>query len=527
MAGVEISPDGRTATVNGQLVALENLPPAQQDEVRALAQAQSRNDGGMPIVAGFGGVPEPTQGTGGPQWAVPPAAAAPSEQTAAPSTPTAFAHAAPSAPAPRAPQGPRFATVTNKNTQTQGLANADKHMADAAKRAERERDLAVERARYQVEAANARAQAAGAEVLAREKAEADVRSIQQDGASDADAYRQRAEAKRAEATELQEQGHDFWEDKNTGHRIMAVIGLAAGGALAGMNGGPNQSMVQLNKMMAREDALYQKKTDGLRKDAEGEIGFYNIAKAATEDRVAQRLMVRDMQLDAVKAKALETQAQLEADSGASIGIDELMLAIDEKQAANAQALDDRITTTSQQRTIPIKPAGGGMATGPDGKAIKPIPGTNITDGGAYAGLSAEERKTARKLAGNAGSLYDALGKMARIREAVGSEAFDTKASTDYANLQQSAKVSLSQMLDQGTITAADAEQMKDLWEEDLSPRLSDVGRVVGNDSTLNKIRSAQGNVETQANGRLRGYGLKLEGLAAPNKRIAGMQGGHE
>lgn len=530
MASVELSQDGRTATVNGQLVAMEGLRPDEQEQIRGLA-AQSAADPAnqMPIVAGMGGVPSPVEADGGPQWAVPPAE--PSAPIAAPAaTPTASpVGAAPRPPSPPSPQhsaGPRFARVTNKTTSTQGVVGADKMLEEQRGLAEKGLELEGLKADYEVRAAEMRAGAHRDAVLAKEKAAAEVERVRMDGQAEAEKYMQRAQETRAEAQALQEKGHNFWANRNAGERVLAGIGAFLGGIGAAHSGGPNRFMQHLQMVMGQEARAYQEKVDGLRKDADAQMSFYDIANKRTDDSVEATLQAETMQLDTVKSMLDEQLAGLEATDGRAVMVAEGKLLVEQQLAEKQQQLAARQTVNAQTRMVPVRQQVSAQQLGPDGKPVKMIPGTTITDPEAYAGLSAEERKIARRAAGAANALYDSLEQMKQARAKYGTEAFDSKAATDYKNLSHSARVSLSQILEAGVITKEDAEQMdKALWSEDLSPKVSDLGRIFGNDATMNQLESAQNNVQTQVNQRLRGYGVKIEGLATPNKRLKGAQGG--
>lgn len=414
--------------------------------------------------------------------------------------------------------------ITNKTT-TQ-MVGGEKLREDADELAERQESLALDRAAHEVKVANEKASAYRSEAMAQEQAAGEIKQVQQEGNAEAAAAMERSKDLTAKAGKLEAKGRSFWGDKDAGFKITALIGSMFGGALAGSQGGPNRFMDGIDRMIAREDKQHQDKIDGLRKDAKSEVTFHDLALTRTKDRVEQSLMARDMALQSVGSSLQARLADL-GDSEAAVGVGEALAAVEQKRIDTQAQLADRQQVNQSQKVIKLHSggAGGGQAVGPDGKPIKPIPGTNISDAGAYAGLSNTERQVARKASGAANALYNTLSKMGDLRGEHGAEMEGTKAATEYANLAQSAKVSLSQMMDQGTITANDAEQMKDLWEEDIGWKASDLQRLGGNDPTLNKINGAMKNVEAQANNRLRAYGLKLEGLKSPNKRIAGTEGG--
>ena len=438
--------------------------------------------------------------------------------------------AAPQAPVGRPGTAPSLRRVTNTTTTTKGIEGADEMRERGAEILEDQQRLAQDAAMLQIEQADIRKDALVNEQIATDRAAAEVAGIRAQGAEEAAGHMAQAQELRGQAKELQQQGHDFWGEKNAGFKIIAMLGSIFGGALQGLQGGKNQFLEHIDGLIAREDKAHQDKIDGLREDAAGEVTFYDIARTRTDDAVAQRMIAHGMMLDSVKLK-MQSQMEGLGDSQAALDMGEAYAELEQASLANDAKFADHTQTTAAQKMVKVPgraPTGDyatGAGLGPDGKPLKTIPGTRIDDHQAYAGLSTTDRSEARKVSGSANALFNSLDEMAKIRREFGTESGDTSAQSRYTNLAQSAKVSLSQMMDQGTITAADAEQMKDLWEEDLKPRLSDVQRVAGVDPTLNKLEGAMDNVERQANNRLRAYGLNLEGLKSTQTRVEGLESG--
>ena len=553
MARVELSADGQSALVNGTPVARAGVAPEQWQAIEAAANAGGRAgaqqrtalagsmDGGAPpappsaavsLAPGSGGRGArraTARDAGNVRAAQEQAANAAPPSPMAPPMPATPMAPVPAAAAPMPQRNPvRIVPVTNTSTTTSGLVGADVFRAKEADLETQRQNLAIDKAQQHVEESDIQATALRTKLLGQQKALADVKLIREAGDEKARGHMAKAQERYAQAAELQEEGHDFWQDRGWAMRLMAVVASAASGYAAGMRGeGGNPFLKQLQGMMAREDRLHQQKIDGMRKDARGEVDFYDMARTVTNDEVAQRLVAEGMMLDAGITKYKEMLEGM-GDTRASMQLQEAVIGAQQQKQTNDIKLADHFQTAEQTKHIKVGggKAGDGQTIGIDGKVIKNIPGTRITDEQAFANLGTTERASARELSGAANALYNGLTKMAEIRERVGTESYDSKDATDYKNLAYNARVDLSQLNDAGVITKEDAEQMDvALWEEDLSPKMSDVTRLVGVDVTLNKILSAKDVVESKANNKLRAMGLAIEGLKAPNKRLADADGG--
>jgi len=325
---------------------------------------------------------------------------------------------------------------------------------------------------------------------------------------------------------LQQQGHDFWADKNASHRIAAVIGSAIGGALAARAGGPNQFSAHMERLIAREDQLHQDKIDGLRKDAAGQIDYYDLIRTQTEDDVAARLMARTMMRDTIIARG---QASIEglSDQKAALDLGAGIAELDQANQVDKQALAERIQTTTAQKMVKMPgrgPTGAGFKRGTD-EELQRLPGAEVVDRAVFDALSNTDKTIARKEVGAGNSIMSGLDKMEKIRMQLGTEVGTTEGAAKYIAAVDSVKNNLSVLQGQNSITASDAERMKEMIEEDLAPRASDMQRIVGVDPTLNKIRAVRENARNQVQSRLQTKGLRLEGVTGKSERIDTLESG--
>lgn len=546
-ADVLLSDDGTTATVNGRTVAMSGLEPSMQEQLRTAAgmggraRTQAMSSAGQEL-----GKLYPVEGTLDPQAAGSGGraaryaqrreegfAAAAAQEAAAqeqPPEPGPSGAAPPLAASPgpvsrREPVqrsgGPSFRKVTNSTTSTQDVSGGEERRSDLGALYGNKAATLNERARIEAERADAqrdtRAEAEADRVIIRDKSAARVAQVRQEGEKEAQDYLDTSRQRRAEASRLQEEGHDFWEDKGTGMRIMAGIG-AAFSALSTYGQGPNVFLQQLNRAMDREERAHQGRIKGLRGDAERDVTFYDIARKQTDDDVEAQLLTRQMQLDAVDSMLKQKLA--EAGPGErAVALQEAQNQLEGERIATDQKLAARITTNISERTVPL---GSGRGAGSDERYI---PGLRTTDQKVLDGLSNTDIQTVRKLTGAGNSMISIVEKMERLREQYGTEAFTSEAAAEFSNLAKQYHAAVSVMTEQGSMTAADIKMMRGVIPEDLSPEIADVTRIFGQDSKLNKIRGAKRTLLGMVNSKLKPYGGALEGTSAPKTRLRSQKSG--
>jgi hypothetical protein len=104
------------------------------------------------------------------------------------------------------------------------------------------------------------AEAMRAKAIAHEDVSVAERLAAQDIADRMEAHQQRRQLAQASydqaAKELEtHQFHDFWADKGTGQKVLALLGASLGGFQSGMTGGPNFAMQQINGAIAQDFAM--------------------------------------------------------------------------------------------------------------------------------------------------------------------------------------------------------------------------------------------------------------------------------
>jgi hypothetical protein len=254
---------------------------------------------------------------------------------------------------------------------------------------------------------------------------------------------------------------DPWDEKSTGSKIAAAIGLVLGGIGAGLTGGPNQALTvmkaAINSDIARQKAEFDKAQGGLR----GQLTLIGqMRQRFTDERQAEaatRLTMLDEARRRVEAIEIQTtapaaRAQLEIFKGElEKERAEQMAAFAGKAALQAQ----KTQIARQQQRGPVVTA----ETRPDDLTEKQKARLVFSEDGRPLGLAVDDT-SARRVRERVAQAKDIRAKIARIRELRekhGSEILNRRAVAEANALASSVVTTMNEIKGLGALAGADID----------------------------------------------------------------------
>jgi hypothetical protein len=438
---------------------------------------------------------------------------------------------------PQRPQqaggGPRFAKVTNTDTQTQRQV-VTPGLTNALDQAREERALALgvqqERMEGQVDALAIEAEAAKRKQGIEQAYQAhQVKRAQERKQYVADLSRKR-EAAQDRFMSMEVDPENYWQSQSTGSKITKGIGMLLSGIGSGMQGGgENLALKQINQAIADDIAAQR---DNIRTAREGvsvlDGALANYRQEFDDDSLAEQaaymtsLRIVDQEIGqlAAGAKQQDVRLALEELSG-QLKAQEAERLVQFEQAAAGQE-----SIRSQEKVIPVGGGGGAQAlVGLDARLSRPdggLPGFVVDDVGAFAQVASDDTsyRAAREKVGAIRKMRQSLKTAMDIRENLGAETWNAEAIAEYNTARESYMRNLAVAQGQGAMMDKEWERADESFPK-LGHKASDL---LPGDRTMESLRGTSRALDREFNALGTSMGGHFAGTETDNSLSEGAAG---
>jgi hypothetical protein len=428
--------------------------------------------------------------------------------------------------------GPRFAKVTNTDTQTQRQV-VTPGLTNALDQAREERALALgvqqERMEGQVDALAIEAEAAKRKQGIEQAYQAhQVKRAQERKQYVADLSRKR-EAAQDRFMLMEVDPENYWQSQSTGSKITKGIGMLLSGIGSGMQGGgENLALKQINQAIADDIAAQR---DNIRTAREGvsvlDGALANYRQEFDDDSLAEQaaymtsLRIVDQEIGqlAAGAKQQDVRLALEELSG-QLKAQEAERLVQFEQAAAGQE-----SIRSQEKVIPIGGGGAAPLGSKEARLQRPdlgIPGFVVDDIGAASQVAENDTEYAKlrgKVAG-ARQMRQALKTLTDLRERYGAEAWNAEVVAQYNTARESYITGLTTARGQGGMMEKDWERSDESVPQ-IGYKLDDL---YPGDRTLEKLKGAAKSIDAELNAWGTSAGGHFAGTETDNSLSEGAAG---
>lgn len=204
---------------------------------------------------------------------------------------------------------------------------------------EQERDLVRQRGEAEQGRAMGMSAIHEAEAMRQQRLAEEQARIDQEAATKHEAFMARSMELTEELGRMKVDPGRLMRDANAGAQFSIGLGAALGGALAAVNGGPNQSLARLDQMIDRDIRAQEAEIDGKKAQLSARNSIFGQMLQETGDRRIAAQQTRLLMLEAAKTKIQSDSERLgipEVQKNAELAVNGIQQKIDSARTAMAK-----------------------------------------------------------------------------------------------------------------------------------------------------------------------------------------------